>query len=93
VPYGLFEELKGYAITRQGLRIYNDALIRRIDPFGKPYFWIGGEAPTGVEEPGTDYGALAAGFVSITPIQLDLTSHNLQSWLEARQFSDQISAE
>jgi 5'-nucleotidase len=81
-------EIKGFKITRQGLRIYRDALLRRLDPRGKPYYWIGGEAPTGVEEPGTDYGSLAAGFVSITPIQLDLTSQRMRSWLESHGFED-----
>ena len=73
VPYLLESELKGYMITRQGLRVYRDALDVRSDPRGKPYYWIGGEAPTGVDEPGTDFGALRAGMVSITPLQLDLT--------------------
>jgi 5'-nucleotidase len=52
-------------------------LVRRLDPRGKPYYWIGGEAPTGVAENGTDFGDLAAGFVSITPIQLDLTAYQV----------------
>ena len=86
VPYGPFTDLKGFSITRQGLRIYRDELVRRVDPVGRPYYWIGGEAPTGVNEPGTDYGALSAGLVSITPLQLDLTSQAMQSWLESRQF-------
>ena len=73
VPYLSESELKGYMITRQGLRVYRDALDVRSDPRGKPYYWIGGEAPTGVDEPGTDFGALKAGYVSITPLQLDLT--------------------
>jgi 5'-nucleotidase len=73
VPYLLESELKGYMVTRQGLRVYRDALDVRADPRGKPYYWIGGEAPTGVDEPGTDFGALRAGYVSITPLQLDLT--------------------
>jgi 5'-nucleotidase len=73
VPYLKEDELKGYMITRQGLRVYRDALDVRTDPRGKPYYWIGGEAPTGVDEPGTDFGALAQGYVSITPLQLDLT--------------------
>lgn len=73
VPYLPESELKGYMITRQGLRVYRDALDVRSDPRGKPYYWIGGEAPTGVDEPGTDFGALRAGMVSITPLQLDLT--------------------
>jgi 5'-nucleotidase len=75
VPYLPVAELKGYRISRQGLRIYRDELVRREDPRGKPYYWIGGEAPTGVDEEGTDFGDLKAGYVSITPIQLDLTAH------------------
>ena len=60
-------------ITRQGLRVYRDALDARNDPRGRPYYWIGGDFPTGVDEDGTDFGALSAGYVSITPLQLDLT--------------------
>jgi 5'-nucleotidase len=75
VPYLKEDELKGYMITRQGLRLYRDALDARIDPRGKPYYWIGGEFPIGVREEGTDYGAIKAGYVSITPLQLDLTAH------------------
>lgn len=75
VPYLTFDELKGYHVSRQGLRIYRDELIQREDPRGRPYYWIGGEAPTGVPDEGTDFGDLQAGYVSITPIQLDLTAH------------------
>jgi len=75
VPYLREEELKGYMITRQGLRVYRDALDQRLDPRGRPYYWIGGEAPTGVDEQGTDVGALLQGYVSITPLQLDLTHY------------------
>jgi len=77
VPYLPLTGLKGYRISRQGLRIYRDELIKREDPRGRPYYWIGGEAPTGVPDAGTDFGDLQAGFVSITPIQLDLTAHDL----------------
>ena len=84
IPYLSVEEMKGIHITRQGLRVYRDALDRRVDPRGRPYYWIGGEAPTGVNEEGTDVGALAAGYVSITPLQLDLTNYKamdiLKSW-------------
>ena len=69
-------------ITRQGLRVYRDALDKRVDPRGRPYYWIGGEAPTGVNEPGTDFGALKAGFVSITPLQLDLTDQQTIKMME-----------
>ncbi|MEW6242540.1 MAG: 5'/3'-nucleotidase SurE [Chloroflexota bacterium] len=86
VPYRKESELKGYMVTRQGLRVYRDELDRRLDPRGKPYYWIGGEAPTGVDEPGTDFGALAAGYVSITPLQLDLTHYKAMDVLKKWKF-------
>lgn len=86
VPYLKVEELKGYMITRQGLRVYRDALDSRLDPRGQPYYWIGGEHPTGVDEPGTDFGALRAGYVSITPLQLDLTHHKAMGVLKTWRF-------
>lgn len=92
VPYGPLSEMKGFRITRQGLRIYRDELVRRLDPRGKPYYWIGGKAPIGVEEPGTDYGSLSAGYVSITPIQLDLTSKKLDSWMRTRGLEDELES-
>jgi 5'-nucleotidase len=86
VPYLKENELKGYMITRQGLRLYRDALDQRIDPRGKPYYWIGGEAPTAVDEPGTDFGALTSGYVSITPLQLDLTNYKAMDVLKEWNF-------
>jgi 5'-nucleotidase len=83
VPYLGVDEIRGVSITRQGLRVYRDELVRRMDPHGTPYFWIGGEPPTGVVEKGTDYGALAAGYVSITPLQLDLSAHEFRAELDA----------
>ncbi len=83
VPYLKENELKGYMITRQGLRVYRDALDQRVDPRGRPYYWIGGEAPIGIAEAGTDVGALKEGYVSITPLQLDLTSYKAMQTLQA----------
>lgn len=77
VPYLPLQEIRGILITRQGLRIYKDALVRREDPRGRPYYWIGGDAPEGVPEEGTDIGALHAGYVSVTPVHLDMTAHRL----------------
>ncbi len=90
VPCGPLDKMKGYKITRQGLRIYRDELVRRLDPRGRPYYWIGGDVPTGVDEPGTDYGSLSAGYVSITPLQLDLTSQSMQSWMEKLNFEGDL---
>jgi 5'-nucleotidase len=75
VPYLDDDQIKGIRITRQGLRVYRDKLLRREDPRQLPYFWIGGEPPTGVMEEGTDFEAISAGFVSITPLHLDLTAY------------------
>jgi len=69
------EQIAGVLVTRMGLRIYRDELVRRLDPRGRPYYWIGGPAPTGVEEEGTDIWAIAHGYISVTPIQLDLTAY------------------
>ena len=84
IPYLPLDEMKGFCITRQGLRIYRDELVRRLDPRGRPYYWIGGDTPTGVPEDDTDFGALKEGYVSITPLQLDLTAHDqlahLREW-------------
>lgn len=72
IPAG---DIKGIKITRQGLRVYRDRLDERVDPRGQPYYWIGGEYPTGVPDEGTDFGALNDGYVSVMPLQLDLTNH------------------
>lgn len=73
VPYGPQDQIKGLTLTRQGMRVYRDELVRRIDPQNIPYYWIGGEAPGGIADPGTDIWALSQGWVSITPLTLDLT--------------------
>jgi 5'-nucleotidase len=84
VPFLKAEEIRGFRITRQGLRVYHSRLDERVDPRGRPYYWIGGDAPTGVPESGTDVGALADGYVSVTPLQLDLTAYraisDLNTW-------------
>jgi len=84
VPYLPYAQLKGIRITRQGLRVYHDKLDARQDPRGKPYYWTAGDLPTGIPERGTDIGVLAEGYVSVTPIQLDLTAYHtfpdLNAW-------------
>jgi 5'-nucleotidase len=75
VPYLSDREIKGIMVTRQGLRLYRDRLDKRTDPRGRPYYWIGGDAPSAVPDEGTDFGALAHGYVSITPLDLDLTDY------------------
>ena len=95
VPLLSEEKIRGIKITRQGLRVYHSRLDERTDPRGRPYYWIGGDAPTGVPERGTDVGALAEGFVSVSPLQLDLTAYrtltDLNTWQWEAQ-SDEYSA-
>jgi 5'-nucleotidase len=84
VPAVPAEEIAGVLVTRMGLRIYYDELVRRVDPKGRPYYWIGGQEPGGVLDEGTDLWAVAHNYVSVTPLQLDLTHHGLierlQGW-------------
>ena len=88
VPFLADEKIRGVVLTRQGLRVYHSRLDERIDPRNKPYYWIGGDAPTGVPERGTDVGALAEGFVSVTPLQLDLTAYRALTDLNTWQWDE-----
>ena len=88
VPFLPDEKIRGIILTRQGLRVYHSRLDERMDPRNKPYYWIGGDAPTGVPERGTDVGALAEGFVSVTPLQLDLTAYRAITDLNGWQWDD-----
>jgi 5'-nucleotidase len=86
VPDRAPAEVAGVAITRLGRRVYRDVLIERKDPRGRPYYWIGGEPPSGLEDEGTDIWALARGYVSISPVHLDMTARALIPMLESWQF-------
>jgi 5'/3'-nucleotidase len=73
------DKVTGIAAAAQGKRKIGDNLSERIDPRGRPYYWIGPmtEGPAGssaMTGPGTDLGAIAEGKVSLTPINLDLTN-------------------
>ncbi|WP_423820770.1 5'/3'-nucleotidase SurE [Salinisphaera sp. SPP-AMP-43] len=85
VPDLPFEALAGYRATRLGYRHRAEKLIADRDPRGRRVYWIGpagGQADAG---PGTDFHAVGEGFVSVTPLQIDLTRHNslssLSDWL------------
>ena len=83
VPAG---RLRGFRASRLGYRHRSEPVMRAQDPRGRPVFWIG---PAGAEQdagPGTDFDAIANGYVSVTPLQVDLTRHGalpaIGSWLE-----------
>jgi 5'-nucleotidase len=77
VPDVPFEALRGTRVTHLGRRVYPDVIVAELDPRGKPCYWIGGDKPTWLPGEGTDFEAVEAGFVSVTPLNLDLTHHDL----------------
>ncbi|MBI2424727.1 MAG: 5'/3'-nucleotidase SurE [Candidatus Hydrogenedentes bacterium] len=85
IPDCPYEQLKGIAITRMGRRNYEDEILRREDPRGGVYYWIGGAAPTHVVESGTDFEAIESCQVSITPLHRDLTNLNAMHQLFEHQ--------
>lgn len=70
--------------AKLGRRIYGTAITRRADPRGLDYFWLAGRQVSGVDEPGTDVGAVSRGLISVTPLKVDNTDlavlQSLSSW-------------
>jgi len=73
IPFRPWTEVRGVAITRLGSRVYRDTLVRKVDPRGRDYYWIGGEDPVWDPSPGSDFNAVHEGWISVTPLKLDLT--------------------
>ena len=72
IPAG---EIKGFALTRQGKRSYGGAVVEKLDPRGRKYYWIGGEQLDFIDAEGTDFSAVHRGLISVTPLHLDLTNY------------------
>jgi 5'-nucleotidase len=72
----------GYAVTRQGRRRYSDAVVEKTDPRGRKYYWIGGDELDFDRQPGTDFSAVDAGMISVTPLHLDLTNYDSMAAVE-----------
>jgi 5'-nucleotidase len=75
VPDVPFAQLRGFRASRLGYRHRSAAVMKAQDPRGRPVYWVG---PAGAEQdagPGTDFDTIAQGFVSVTPLQVDLTRH------------------
>ncbi len=75
VPDLPWEEIKGYEVTRLGMRHRGEPSIRQFDPRGRAIYWIGAAGPEADGGPGTDFDAIRRGYVSITPITMDLTRY------------------
>jgi len=90
VPDLPWEEIRGIKATRLGNRHKSEGVIRQLDPRGDPMFWVGPPGKTQDAGEGTDFYAVEQGFVSITPLQIDLTRYDslsgLNDWLETASF-------
>lgn len=86
VPDRPWEELAGFQATRLGHRHKSEPVIRMEDPRGRPIYWVG---PAGAEQDagaGTDFNAVRSGYISVSPIHVDLTRYDaldiVSGWLE-----------
>lgn len=68
-------EIMGVKITKQGKLIYDNSIKELYDPRGREYYWIGGGTPQWEEGENTDFEAIQGGYISITPVHLDLTDY------------------
>jgi 5'-nucleotidase len=66
-------EIKGVKLTKLGRRTFSDSIAKMKDPWGRPIYWIGGGSVTWTAEEGTDVNAVRDGYISVTPLHLDVT--------------------
>ena len=85
VPDVPFAQLRGFRASRLGFRHRSAPVMRAKDPRGRAVYWVGPAGPEQDAGPGTDFDTVARGYVSVTPLQVDLTRHaalqTLGSWL------------
>jgi len=84
IPPLPMEEIKGIRVTKQGKAIFDEQFDKRLDPRSRPYYWMTGTRLPEEEEDGSDDRMVQEGYVSVTPIQYDLTHYNflesLRKW-------------
>jgi 5'-nucleotidase len=89
VPDLPYEQLQGLRATRLGHRHRSEPVVESADPRGRPVYWVGPAGEGADAGEGTDFDAVANGFVSVTPLQVDLTRHSalsdLDEWLRGRE--------
>ncbi|WP_448584205.1 5'/3'-nucleotidase SurE [Thermocrinis sp.] len=91
IPDLPMERIKGFLITRQGRRAYKEKVLKLLDPARKPLYWITATEFGWHLEEGTDYWAVYNGYVSITPLQLDLTNYRAMDILKkSLKFSSEV---
>jgi 5'-nucleotidase len=88
VPNVQMDSIKGMKFTRQGKRVYDNAVHDILDPHGNQHFWIGGGEPSWEKGTDTDIQAIESGYISITPIHLDLTNYDTLKLLQGNWSSE-----
>lgn len=87
VPDLPLDQIKGLKATRLGTRHPSKGAIRQMSPRGETLYWIGAAGDINDDGPGTDFGAVRDGFVSVTPLQIDLTRLDsvspVEKWLDS----------
>ncbi len=76
------KKVEGVKLTKQGKRVYDNAIKELSDPRGKKCYWIGGGTPVWERGKDTDVQAVSDGFVSVTPVHLDMTDHKAFSYIK-----------
>ena len=71
------DQVKGIKVTTLGSRYFSESLTRMQDPWGRDIYWIGGGTITWTGGEDSDHRAVAEGFISLTPLHMDLTNYSL----------------
>ncbi|HRB78852.1 MAG TPA: 5'/3'-nucleotidase SurE [Niabella sp.] len=82
IPYVPLQEIKGYKICKQAYAKYQEKFIERKDPSGKKYYWLTGEFINFDNDKDSDVWALANNYVSVVPVEFDLTDYAVKKKLE-----------
>ncbi len=89
VPDLPWEAIRGFRATRLGFRHRAEPVVKDQDPYGRDIYWVGPAGPAQDGGEGTDFHAIEHGYVSVTPLQIDLTRHlgvaPLQDWLQGME--------
>ncbi len=86
VPNVPWDEVQGFRATRLGFRHRAESVVKQLDPYQRDIYWVGPAGPAQDAGPGTDFHAVDNNYVSVTPLQIDLTRHEgvspLANWLQ-----------
>ena len=91
IPKLPLAEIKGMKICRQALAKWEEEYLERTDPFGRPYYWLTGKFVNYDHGQDTDEWALANGFVSVVPVQHDLTAHHVIPFINENWNFDKLA--